>query len=110
MEDKLLLRIALIGSGLGLLVLFALSHFLVLDTQDIGDVGAGNKARISGVVKDVISSQELTIIEVEHSCVTKAVVFEALDVMKGQRVSILGNVQEYKGEKELLVDELEMVR
>ena len=106
MEDRLLLRIALIGSLIGIALLFIFSLTIQLEPGQLEDKKPGDKARLEGRILSVQHKGQTTFMDITHECSTKAVLFEEVDVQEGSAVNILGTLQEYNGQKEIVVDEI----
>ncbi|MBW3021109.1 hypothetical protein KY334_07475 [Candidatus Woesearchaeota archaeon] len=102
MEEKILLIISLIVMSLGITGLF-----ILYETQDLEEVSniethLENTVKISGKIKKIDVRDDLTFLEIERTNIVKVIFFEELDLNDGQDVIIIGDVDKYKGEYEIL--------
>lgn len=111
MEDKTLLVFA-IGTALtGILALGILSSILKLeDTKNLENEALGKKASVSGKVLSIDTRKNVTILTISSLCEVEGVFFEERPpIAKGDRVRILGTVQEYKGKREIIIEKIEAI-
>jgi len=110
MKDSTLLKISLIISILGILILF-----FIADTSKIKDVDVkeledykDKTVKIKGVVEQVTNTESATFVKVKQSNLVEVVVFEALNLSKGNYVEVTGKVDEYNDEYEILADKIKV--
>jgi DNA/RNA endonuclease YhcR with UshA esterase domain len=108
MQDRTLLKIALCGSLLGLVILAIFAATLQLeDSKNIDYEQIGKKAAVTGMIKSISSRNNVTKITVEASCDVHAVFFDPLlELGRGDRVRMLGTVEEYQGRRELIIEKI----
>ena len=70
---------------------------------------AGETVRVEAMVADVKGRGNITILSLAETCGLTAVAFERLDVEAGDRVEVVGVMERYEGEPELVVDRLAKV-
>jgi len=110
MNDKTLLKLAIMCSVIGILGLFVLSETTGTETVKIAEIDSSfvdKTIQVNGLVTEVKLSQDLTILEVEDETgKIKALAFEHLQVSKGSKVNIEGTIQEYENEIEIIIEKL----
>jgi len=102
MEDRTLLMISLICVFVGVSALF-----YIYVTQDLEEVSSiethlDETVKIKGRVVKSDVRDEITFLEVERTSVVKVIFFEPLNLEEDDYVSIIGDVDKYKGEYEIL--------
>ncbi|MFH1916957.1 MAG: hypothetical protein ABIJ21_06875 [Nanoarchaeota archaeon] len=108
MQDKTLLRIAIFGSILGLIILALLVQFTHLEETSISAVKAdGKSVAIAGKVAEVKVVGQTTILTIEQQCTIPVVVFDEIAVTEGDVVRIVGSSQEYLGKPEIIAERVE---
>jgi len=109
MKEKTLLKIALIGSLLGILILFIISNKLEVNERIISEIDEsyiGSNVRINGVVLDVQNKGSIVLIDIAQLEEMHVVVFDNVSLAKGDYVEITGKIEEYEGEMELIADKI----
>lgn len=103
-------KIIVIGAIAGLIILFSLSKLIVLEPISINDVDENYISKTVKVVGKVtsVTSGDNTFIYLDDSTVS-FVVFDKVDIAKGQKVLIVGKVDEYDGRLTIIVDSLELI-
>jgi len=110
MKDSTLLKISLIISILGILILF-----FIADNSKIKEVEVNKlehykdkTVKIKGIIEEVTKTESATFIKVKQPNLVEVVVFEALNLSKGNYVEITGKVDEYNDEYEILADKIKV--
>lgn len=112
MQEKTLLKLCFLCSIIGIVSLFFTNKFVQLEQVEISQLKEGmNYARVLGEIKTKYTSKtQTTFLDLEDESGTiKAVIFKGVStngVQKGDFVEIVGEVQEYKGEPELIVKKI----
>ncbi|KYK26756.1 hypothetical protein AYK26_04755 [Euryarchaeota archaeon SM23-78] len=109
MKDSLLLRIALITSiiGLGALALILSTTGLQeIDISEAKELEEDTTIKITGTIERVTNKEDFAIINIRKEEEITVIIFDNVDISKGQRVEITGKTQEYKGEKEIIADKI----
>jgi molybdenum cofactor biosynthesis enzyme MoaA len=109
MQDSTLLKIALGTSIIGLAALAIILKITGFEEVNISEAKALEEqasVKISGIVDRVTSKEGFSIINVRKEETVAVVVFDSINLTKGQRVEIIGEIKEYNGEKELVADSI----
>ncbi len=111
MQEKTILKIAVIVSMLGLGFLFLYSNQLNLATiADLDSVGVKESVQLRGKVNSVRVTEKATFLELEGEKVVKTDVIlfpkESIFIKEGDYVEVLGTVEEYNGKKELIASRI----
>ncbi|MCH8003092.1 MAG: hypothetical protein IH934_00535 [Nanoarchaeota archaeon] len=117
MQEKTLLKIALILSLLGLLILYLISDNIEIKEKNIEKITLDNKdefVKLRGIVNKVIDTERVTIMEIMQPQEITVVLFKnenkTMSIQKGNEVEIFGKVDEYEGKLEIIADRLRVVR
>ena len=111
MQDATLLKIAITTSLLGIVVLFFLSKTMTVmpSTMDEANQGReGTYLALQGTVDRILVRQNATFVVINASCTMTGVVFgqQNISLPAGTQVVLRGKLQTYKGEKEIIIDEI----
>jgi hypothetical protein len=109
MDESTLLKIALLTSIVGIIALLAILGLSDISESTISQVktmddGAG--ALVSGTVERITVKGNFSIIVISKKEQVSVVAFENISIKKGDEITVLGQVKEYKGEKELVADKI----
>ena len=117
MKEQTLLKIALITSLLGLLILYLISGNIEIKEKDIEKITIENKdefVKLRGFVNKVIDTEKVTIMEIIQPQQMTVVLFkdknETMPIQQGNEIEIFGKVDEYEGSLEIIADRLRVVR
>jgi DNA/RNA endonuclease YhcR with UshA esterase domain len=117
MQEKTLLKIALITSLLGLLVLYLISDNIEIKEKNIEKITIENKdefVKLRGIVNKVIDTEKVTIMEITQPQQITVVLFKnenkTMPIQQGNEIEIFGKVDEYEGKLEIIADRLRVVR
>lgn len=117
MKEKTLLKIALIVSFIGVTILFFISDNIEIKEKSIDKINKaeiGEKVKIKGIVNNIIDTDKVMIIEITQPSKINIIIFkeenEVIKINNSDFVEVIGSVEEYKGEKEVIVDRLRVVR
>ena len=107
MNETKLLRICLLVAALGIVSLFFLSENLEAKEVGISSITpdyVGQTVSISGIVSKISFGDEMTFITLEDDGEFFPVVFfqEQEDVFSGDKITVSGKVQEYKGRLQIV--------
>lgn len=110
MKDATLLRTSLIVSAVGILLLFFISNSVSIEEikADKFEEYKDEIVKISGIVEQVSKTETATFMKVKQPCVATVVVFEPLNITKGNYIMATGKVDEYGDEFELLADKVQV--
>ncbi len=114
MKDSTLLRIAMLCSTAGLVMLWIVSAHIPIDEASIAGIGenhVGETVRIKGTVSDISSRDNLVTISIVKPETTTVVMFgdEEPSLEKGDNVEVTAQVKEYKGGSELVADRIDKI-
>jgi len=117
MKEKTLLKVALICSLLGLLILYLISSNIEIKEKNIEKITIGNKdefVKLNGIVNNVIDTEKVTIIKILQPQEITVVLFKnenkTMPIQQGNEVEVIGKVDEYEGKMEIIADRLRVVR
>jgi len=105
MKEKTLLKISIICALIGVFVLFLISENIKIDETSIGKIEngqIGNDVKIKGVVNDVFNGEKASIITITQPEEIKIMIMENTSLKKGDYVEVIGEVDEYNGELEVI--------
>lgn len=110
MKEENLLKISILGSLLGILVLLTISGKIEIKNELISNLDAtdiGKSFRISGVITDVKKSKSVTSFQISELNQMKVVVFsDNTTLNKGDYVEVSGKLDEYNGKTNLIADKI----
>jgi DNA/RNA endonuclease YhcR with UshA esterase domain len=106
MRDITLLRIALVCGLIGTGSLLVVSRNVHIDTRPIEPLVMDEEVAIKGEVISVLNRGGVTLIDVGYRTHIRVVLFNSAEVSKGDRITVVGRLEEYKGQKELIGDKL----
>ena len=113
MQEKTLLRISLITTAVGILLLYILSHYSQpeLEPYTLTNSDLGNKVLVQGNIGSVKQYGNTTIIKVSTNDQIQVVHFQPLkfSLNKNEQIEVIGTVQKHKGEYQLISDEIRII-
>lgn len=115
MKDSALLKIALIWSLIGIFVLIAVALFTEPPELAISDLEQhmGKNIVVRGFVESASYKEKVSFIELaDESGEIQVVIFEQVEkkVYTGDQIAVRGRVAEYKGELEVIAEEIACLR
>lgn len=117
MKEKSLLKVALICSLVGILILFIVSQNISVEEKTIGRItieDMDKKVKIKGFVEKVVDTEKVGIINVVQPQDIDVVLFkegnETIDIKKDDFIEVIGKVEEYKGELEVIGQRVRIIR
>ena len=114
MKEKTLFKTALIVSMVGVIVLFFFSEFSGLEEMDIKEItieDLDKNVKVIGAVTKVIDTDKVIIMDIAQQEELKVVVFKDknISLKKGDYIEVLGTVEEYEGELEIIGDRIRLI-
>ena len=115
MKEKTLLKIALICSLLGLLILYLISDNIEIKEKNIEKITLENKdefVKLRGIVSNVVDTEKVVIMEITQPQEITVVLFkdkETVNIQQGNEVEVIGKVDEYEGSLEIIADRLRVI-
>ena len=117
MEEKTLLKMALICSLLGLLILYLISNNIEINEKNIEKITLENKdefVKLRGIVSNVVDTEKVVIMEITQPQQMTVVLFKdenkTIPIYEGNEIEVIGKVDEYEGKMEIIADRLRVVR
>ena len=117
MREKTLLKVALIVSLIGLLVLYIISDNIAIKEKTLEKITLENKdemVKVRGVVSRVTDTEKVTIMEITQPTEITIVLFKAENkttpIEEGNEVEIIGKVDDYEGNLEIIAQRARIVR
>ena len=112
-----ILKISILVSVVGVISLFIISTIFTEEVTEVSELKIGQMERINGMVTSVYVSRdshvflkvadntgEITVVAFKNSNIE-----EAYDLELGEEVSVLGRVDEYEGELEIIAKEISKI-
>ncbi|MFC1754414.1 OB-fold nucleic acid binding domain-containing protein [Thermoproteota archaeon] len=114
MDEKFLLRTALVCSILGVIVLYVISGRMEIEETTINKITNGQsegEVIVSGKVSRITDKENFMFIELEKDEMISVFVMknDYIGLNKGDFVEVRGEVKEYEGKKEIVAEELRIV-
>ena len=111
MDEKLILKISLICTLIGILALFFLSENIKIDEVSIDKINnlkEGTDVKIKGFVNKVTDLDKIAILDIAQLKSVPVLLFKSgnITINEGDYVEITGEVQEYEGKMELIGNEI----
>ena len=109
MKESLLVKLALITSLAGILVLFLISGHIKVEEKPLDKISVENLedyVKVNGMVTNVIDTDNVAILKITQPRDIDVVVFKngPLNISKGANVEIIGKVDEYKNKAEIIAE------
>ncbi len=114
-EEKVIIKVALIGAIIGLTALFILSENIELETESISTIKnepIGTMVKVHGIIKDLRDTPSVAIIILEENNEkVKVVVFkeDRLELREKMKIEVEGRVKEYEGETEIEAEKITII-
>jgi len=109
MKESTLLKISLISSLIGVLLLLVVSTQLKVDEKLISEIDETNldsQVRINGVVVDSQKRGTVTLINLAQLEEMQIVVFTNITLNKGDYIEVTGKIGEYENQLQLVADKI----
>ena len=113
MNEKSLLKLALLISVIGLILLFIISKNIEINDTTIEKITneeIEGDVVIKGTIKEINSRGSATFLVISQESEIEVIVFSNnVNLSKGDNVKITGQVSEYKNQKEIIADKIEKI-
>ena len=115
MKENLLLKIALIGSITGLILLFFMSEQIKVDetTLDkLDQLELDTTIKVKGIISRITEFDKMAIIELTEPQTRNVIIFKEGNITEfkqGDFVEVEGNVQEYEDEFQLIGNQIKII-
>jgi len=112
MKESTLLKLALICSLMGLILLYFVSQIIGIEEVNVekithGDVGG--VVKIMGDIKSVRVVNNITFLKIEKPEIFEVVLFKSLNLTEGDYVEVIGEIEEYKGKREIIGNAIRVI-
>lgn len=116
MKEKTLLKIALICSLIGVVALYLISENMEINQKNIEKItfdDVDKNVKVKGVVRDLFENDKIMIITIEQPQDMKVVLFksknESIGIFEGNEIEVIGKVDEYEGELEIIGNRVRVI-
>ena len=112
MKESVILKIALIFSLIGLIMLYFISDNIgVKEYSARINSDIGEDVKLKGVVKSIRKGNNTAFIEIEQNLPLGIVLFENknINLTQGDFVEVIGEVQDYNGKEEVIANRIRVV-
>lgn len=112
MNEKMLLKISIIGALVGIFVLYLISDNIKINESSIGKIGSGEvgkDVKVNGIVKDVFNGEKVSIITITQPEEMKIVFYDNVSLKEGDYVEVIGEVEEYNGKMEIMGNRVRVI-
>jgi len=112
MKENTLLKISLISALVGVFVLYLISDNIVIDETSIGKIegeDVGSDVKVKGIVNDVYNGEAISIITITQPSDMKVIVFENVSVNVGDYIEVIGEIEDYQGELEVIGNRIRVI-
>ena len=92
--------------------LYLISENISIDESSIGKIEneqVGNDVKVKGVVNDVFNGEKISIITITQPEEMKVIVYGNISVNEGDYIEIIGEIDEYQGELEVIGDRIRVI-
>ena len=117
MKEKNLLKIALICSLLGLLILYLVSNNIEIKEKNIEKITLDNKdefVNIKGTISNIVNTEKVTIIKILQPQEITVVLFKnenkTTTIQQGNEIEVIGKVDEYEDKIEIIADRVRVIK
>ena len=114
MKETTLLKIALICSLIGLIVLYFLSAKIEIRDYEpnILNENIGDDVRLKGTITKTSDKGDVVFMELLQEYPVSVVLFSSnnISLKKGDNVEVIGKVQEYKSKNEIIANKVRVVK
>ena len=112
MKESALLKLALICSLIGIILLYFVSQIIGVEEVNVEKITHGNVGevvKIMGNVKSVTVVNNITFLKIEKPEMFDVVLFKNLEISEGDYVEVIGEIEEYKGKREIIGNAIRVI-
>jgi len=114
MKEKTLLKIALMCSVAGIVLLFLFSENIEIDEKAIDKINMGSigeYVKIKGTISKLIDTESVMILTIQQPSQITVVLFKKrpIELREGNYVEIIGKIEDYKGKTEIIADKIRVI-
>ncbi|MBN2051935.1 hypothetical protein JW756_00350 [Candidatus Woesearchaeota archaeon] len=109
MNESLLLKAALITAIIGLAAIIIIIKLSGISEMNIGEAKQqeeGELVKVTGTITRITAKEGFSIINIRKEEEISIVLFDSINLSKGQKVEVTGKTQEYEGKKELIAEKI----
>ena len=117
MKEKTLLKIALIVSLTGLLIIYLISDNISIKEKNIEKITIANideYVKVRGIVSRITDTERVTIMDITQPTEITVVLFKGENkttpIREGNEVEIIGKVDEYEDRLEIIAQRARIIR
>lgn len=118
MKESMLLKIALITSLTGLILLYFFSGRIEIDESSIAKIDrtdTGNFVKVKGIVSKVNDRDSYVVLQIVEPKAIDVIFFKDkelgnLTINEQDEVEILGKVSEFKGKQQIVADKIRVIK
>ena len=114
MNEKTLLKISIIGSLLGLIILFMLAENISISDKDIDKLTMDDieqSVKVTGMVTKVTNREKVMFLEISEKAKVNALLFKKgnVSIEMGDLVEIRGKVDEYNNKPQIIIIQIKFI-
>lgn len=111
MEEKNLLKIALISSVVGLFVLYIIADSVSVDEKTISQLEENDFTSVRGSITRITQKENVTFLDVSQTNKLSVVLFKPdyLDLKQGDFIEAIGTTKIYDNKMELVANEVRKI-
>ncbi len=114
MKEKTLLKIALTCSFAGIIILYIVSNNITIEESSIAKINdeeIGAMVKLKGTIDRFFQGNKTAIIRVKHPESIDVVVLDRLqaNLTIGDYIEVIGEIEEYKGKREIIAHRIRVV-
>ncbi len=109
MKEVTLIKLALISSIIGIIILYISVENISLNETEINKITyADNDIKIKGVITKLDEREKVTFLEISQPNTMNVVVFKdsKFDLKQNDYVEVIGSVEEYNGKLQIIAEEI----
>ena len=103
-------------SLIGIIALYYISENSVVSNKNIGKItldDVNKNIKVEGIVKVLFENDKVTILTIEQPQETKVVMFksknESIGIFEGNKIEVIGKIDEYEGNLEVIADRVRVI-
>lgn len=115
MKENFLLKISLIGSLVGVIILFFISEQIKVDDTSIDrldELDVDSAVKVKGIITRISESDKIAVLQLTQPKSASVIVFKEGNLTgfrQGDLVSVDGRMQEYQGSFQIIANEIKVI-
>lgn len=115
MKEKTLLKIALISSIVGVVILYSVSQFSEIKERTIDEIynlDDGTNIKVKGTVQKVVQTDRVVIVDIAAQNTISVFLFKnknEVNISEGSQIEVMGEVAEQDGRKEIIGERVRVI-